>query len=296
MCCARGRTMGGCFPGLAQGGDGDCVALSPGALDVVRAFGRAHTAGCERVGAPFVRAQPPACRRRLVDRPSHERMPEAKAARHVGLADQIELQQLVDGAERRRARRTAAAAVASSGSNGSPATAAPWSTRRASSGEERELFGQRGRNEGRHVQVCQRRRPVRRPQAWTCARPTGELLEIERIAAAVRRRGAAAVGSSTVGPRSSPASAARQGGELEAHERFRRARAGSSAADSRSGACRGPEGDHDEDGCIGWPAQQRAEQLDRRRSRPSGRRRARARAACVAVRRSSSSRTARWLR
>jgi len=60
MGSARGRAMCGCLPGLAQRGDGRCVALSACSLDVVRAFYRAGAAGRDRVGGPLVRAQSPA--------------------------------------------------------------------------------------------------------------------------------------------------------------------------------------------------------------------------------------------
>ena len=71
---------------------------------------------------PLVRTRPPAAGRRLVDRTPDERMPEAEAPRHVGLANEIQSQQLVDRVHRdvsdvprppppapaRRDRRTAA--------------------------------------------------------------------------------------------------------------------------------------------------------------------------------------------
>ena len=76
-----------------------CVALARGALHMVRAFGRECTAGCERFGAPLMCAHSPRRRRRLVDGPPDEWVPEAKAAWHVGLANEVEVQQLVYGTE-----------------------------------------------------------------------------------------------------------------------------------------------------------------------------------------------------
>ena len=49
--------------------------------------------------APFVGTQQPSGRSRLVDRPSQERVPEAEAAGYVGLPDQGGRQELVEGRE-----------------------------------------------------------------------------------------------------------------------------------------------------------------------------------------------------
>ena len=81
------------------------------------------------------------------------------------------------------ASEVAAAAAASSGSNGSPATAAPSSTRPRAVREKRELLGQRGRNRGRHVEILGRERGSA-CRALESER-SGELLEIERVAAAL---------------------------------------------------------------------------------------------------------------
>ena len=59
-------------------------------------------AGSKRLCAPLVGAEPPAAGRGFVDRTANDRMPEAKAARHVRLADEIELEKLVDCFHRRR--------------------------------------------------------------------------------------------------------------------------------------------------------------------------------------------------
>ena len=88
--CARRDLLSG------QNGDGGHVALARAALDVVCARWRGGAPRHERFGAALVRAQPPAAWRGLVDRPSHERVPEAKAAGHVGMANEVERQQLVE--------------------------------------------------------------------------------------------------------------------------------------------------------------------------------------------------------
>ena len=63
---------------------------------MVGARGRRGPARRERRRAALVGAQAPAGRGGVVDRAADERMPEAEAARHVGRAEEIEPQQLVD--------------------------------------------------------------------------------------------------------------------------------------------------------------------------------------------------------
>ena len=81
------------------------VALARRALDVMGARRRRGAPRRERLGAPLVGAQPPAAGRGLVDRAPNERMPEAEAPRHVGGANEIEPQELVDRVHRRRLGR-----------------------------------------------------------------------------------------------------------------------------------------------------------------------------------------------
>jgi hypothetical protein len=50
----------------------------------------------KRSSTPLVRSQNPAARRHLVDDGPHERVPEAKAARDVGAAQEIRAQELVE--------------------------------------------------------------------------------------------------------------------------------------------------------------------------------------------------------
>ena len=127
---ARGRALRGRVARLAERRDCREVAVASGALDVMGTCRRGGAALVERLRAALVRAQPPAAGRRLVHGAPDQRVAEAEAPRHVGLAHEVEAQQLVERSERGRIVVPAAAA-ASSGSNGSPATAAPSSTRRA---------------------------------------------------------------------------------------------------------------------------------------------------------------------
>ena len=78
-------------------------------------------------------------------------------------------------------RPGSATSATSSGSNGSPATAAASSTRRAGAGEGLELRGQRGRDRGGNAGAA---RPEPVGGAARRGSRSGELLEIERVAAA----------------------------------------------------------------------------------------------------------------
>ena len=134
--------------GLAQDRNGTEVALARGALDVVGARRHGRTSCGERLGAPLVRSQPPACRGGLVDRTSHQRVPEAEPPRHIRLADEIELQELVDGVHRRvlgRPRR-------GRGQLGLERVARhrrAFEHRARRLGQQRELLGQRSGDGGR---------------------------------------------------------------------------------------------------------------------------------------------------
>ncbi len=154
-CGTRRGTMRRRFAGLAERCDGGCVALACCALDVMSAAGCAHPARGQSAGASLVCAEPPAGRRRLIDRPTHERMSEAEPARHVGLPNQIEPQELVDGVERRgrRTRRRRRRELGVEGVSGHCGTLEyePGVVRKT-----RDLFGQGARNEWGHAQVRQR--------------------------------------------------------------------------------------------------------------------------------------------
>ena len=288
---ARGRALCGGLARLTESRDGGRVALPRRALDMMSALYRRCAARGERLGASLVRAQSPAAGRRLVDRPSNERMPEAKAARHLGLANEVELQQLVQGLERRRlgGRRGGRGQLGLERVAGyrCPLEHQPCAVR-----EESELLGQRGGNRGRHVEI--RRRELRNACRGLESERSGELLEIERVAAALLVESGC---SGAVDRFTEELSrlAARQSADLDADEASPR------GALARARRRRAPAPDE-----VGQPARRARPRpaagaaarraVRRMRSRPSGGRRARARAAAVAVSRSSSSRTARWLR
>ena len=181
-CGAGGRALCHGVAGLTQSRDGGRVPLPRRTLNMMRALYRGCTAGGERLGAPLVRAQSPAAGRRLVDRPPDERMPEAKAARHLGLPNEVELQQLVQGLERRRlgGRRGGGGQLGFERVAGyrCPLKHGPCAVR-----EKRELLGQRGRNRGRHVEIPGRE--LGNACRALKSERSGELLEIERVAAAL---------------------------------------------------------------------------------------------------------------
>ena len=157
-CGARGRALCHGVTRLTQSRDGGRVALPRRALDMMRTLHRGCAAGGERLGASLVRAQSPTAGRRLVDRPSNERMPEAKAARHLGLANEVELQQLVQRLERRRlgSRRGGRGEL---GLERVAGYRCPLQHEACTVRQESELLGQRGSNRGRHVEI--RRRELR---------------------------------------------------------------------------------------------------------------------------------------
>ncbi len=198
--------------------------------------GRRRPARRERLGAALVRAEAPAAGRGLVDRAAHERVPEAEAPGHVGGADEIELQQLVDcvhhaGLGQSRPRPPPARArtgrpppplLPARGVPGRTAARAPRSARRRRRTEPRSPASD--------VSSCAA------DAAGAVERPR-ELLEVEGVAAALlvedRRVGAvdrvAEQLSSLLGA---------ERAELDAGQRPARC-ARSSAAESRSGTWRG---------------------------------------------------------
>ncbi len=147
---ARRREAGGRLAGLAQDLDGGEVALAGQALDVVGARRRRRAACRERLGASLVGAQPPAAPGGLVDPPSDQGVPEAKPPWHVRLADEIELQELVDGVHRRLLGR---------GRRGRGQLGLEGVTRHRGAiqhqarrlGQQCELLGQRGGDRRRHL-------------------------------------------------------------------------------------------------------------------------------------------------
>ena len=76
--------------------------MPAGVLDVVRARRGGGAARGQRGGTALVRPESPATGRGLIDRPAHERVAEAEAPRHVGVANEVAAQQLVQCVHRRR--------------------------------------------------------------------------------------------------------------------------------------------------------------------------------------------------
>ena len=112
------------------------VARAGEAGDVVGALRRVRPARLQRRRHALVGGEPPGGRRRVVDRPPDQRVPEREPARLVGAAHEVGRRERV---EDRRVGSTPAAVAASSGSNGSPATAAPRTSVRAASSSRRDL-------------------------------------------------------------------------------------------------------------------------------------------------------------
>ncbi len=179
---ARGSAQRGRLPGLTQSRNGSRVAAPRRALNMMRALGSRRAAGAKRVGAALVRPQSPTAERRLIDPPSNERVPKAKAAGHLCLADEIELQQLVQGLERRRFgdRRRGRHKL---GLKRVAGHCCPLQCKACASRQESELLAQRDSNRGRHAEILARELG----NTWgvlKIVRP-GELLEVERVATAL---------------------------------------------------------------------------------------------------------------
>ena len=160
--------------------------MAGGVLDVVRARGRRRAALGELARAALMRAQQPAAGRALVDRPAHERVAEAEAARHVGGPDEAEREQLVDRLHRRRL-------VDARGGGGELGLERVARDRRALAAavrvgrrEQRELLRSSAAATARgHADAASRRRAGRRCRLAGPAGGPGELLEVERVAAAL---------------------------------------------------------------------------------------------------------------
>ena len=71
---------------------------------MVRPFGRRSPASGQHVSASGVRTESPSRRRRLVHRSAHQRVAEPEPARHLGAANKIEAQQLINRFQRHHLR------------------------------------------------------------------------------------------------------------------------------------------------------------------------------------------------
>ena len=144
------RALRGLLAGLAENCDGVAVALRGGALEVVRACRRRRAARGQRLGASLMGAETPAAGRGFVDRAADERVPEAKAARHICGADEIAAQELVERLDRRRrvdARRRRHQLGLERVAGHRRSFEHPAGLR----GEQRELLGERRGHRGRHL-------------------------------------------------------------------------------------------------------------------------------------------------
>ena len=166
--------------GLAKDGDGVGVALARRALDVVGARGGGSAPRRERVGAPLVRAEPPAGSRRLVDGATYERMAEAEPSRDVGRAEEIDPEQLVerlhDGRLGQRGRRRRELRLERVTGH-----RRPFEHETLRVGQQGELF-RKSRGDARRNHDPGQRHLVVHCRCPTCA---GKLLEIEGVATAL---------------------------------------------------------------------------------------------------------------
>ena len=139
-------------PRLPQHRDGLQVAGPGGVLDVVRPCGRRRTAGRQRAGGAFVRAQAGAERARPVDGAADERVAEAEAPRDVRRPDEVAA---------RAARRAPA------GPRGRPSPR--WRSRGPGrTGRRRPPTPPRG---GGRARTARRARPGSRPRSPRARRP-----------------------------------------------------------------------------------------------------------------------------
>ena len=110
----------------------------------------------EGVGAALVRAQPRAAGHRLVDRVADERVPEPEAPGNVGLADEIQAEQVVEGLDGGRAvlsgSRGRELRVERVSRDGGALEDEPCGL-----GEQSELLGERGGDRSRNVDAYERR-------------------------------------------------------------------------------------------------------------------------------------------
>jgi len=186
-----------------------------------------------------------------------------KAARHLGLPNKVELQQLVQRLERcglrdRRGgrRKLGLERIAS---HRSALQHEPRSVR-----QESELLGQRGSDRRRHVEICGRE--VRTACAALTSKRPGELLQIERVATALlEKRGHS--GRVECLTEELAGLATRQRADLDANQcpdPLRPLERGGHAPRRLAGT----DGQRDEHGRSRRPAQQRREQLGRSRVSP----------------------------
>ena len=200
----------------------------------MRASRRGRAPRSEGSRGALVRPKPPASGHRLVDRPADQRMAEAKSPRDIRRPDHIQREQLVERIDRRRLRHTRrrAGQVGIERVTGDRC-ALQHATRTVR--EQGELLRERRHHRARNVDAADRELERRGRRARPSRARARELLEVERVAAALLIEAGhrvAHVAEQLVGL------AAREGDQLETSQAPARC-ARSSPADSRSPSCRG---------------------------------------------------------
>ncbi len=185
-------------------------------------------------------------------------MPEAKAARHLGLPNEAELQQLVQGLEHRRlgGRRGGGGQLGLERVAGyrGPLQHAPRAVR-----EKCDLLGQGGRDRGRHVEIPGRELGSACPALES--ERSRELLEIERVAAALLVESGCGGAFDSVAEELTSLPA-RKRADFHAEQCPHAVRPLERGGDAFRRLTR-PDSQGDEHGRRRRPAQQRAEQLHR---------------------------------
>ena len=136
----------------------------------------------EHLGGASVRGQAPAAAHGVVDGAAHERVAERKAARHLGRAHEVGVQQVVERVERllgrdvpHRRRHVGLERLTGHGRRLEQAARAV--------GQRGQLLGDRARHRGGHAVVAAG--VVARGAQHAPVGGAAELLEVERVAAAV---------------------------------------------------------------------------------------------------------------
>jgi len=185
VCGARRRAVRRRLARGTQGRDRSQVTLPCGALDVVRTGCCRCAPGCQRSSDALVSTEPPASERGLVDRSPDEWVAKAKPSRHVRLAHEVELKELVECLDcrclgpRGRARRQF-------GLEGVARDRGSLQHDARAVRQQGELLGQCGGDRGWDVDVSEPNLSSRSSDLQRSIEGAGELLEVERVATAFR--------------------------------------------------------------------------------------------------------------
>jgi hypothetical protein len=208
-----------------------------------------------------VGSQSPPVGRGLVDRAADERVPEAEASGHLGGAKEIELQELVDGVHRRRLGRSG---------RRRRELELEWIARDCRAFEHTasavrqlgQLFAQRG-GDGRCDPDAAERDLGNTGGPACAAEQPGELLEIERVTAALLEKDGCVGDVDRFAAEELSSLSRGQRGELNASQRPRAMRALEGGREVFRAFARAVR-QRDQHGGGRRPAQQRADQLDGR--------------------------------